>query len=168
MRLSVVAAPVALALVLASGAGLGSGRSLPSAEPADLVQEECTGCHAAILADTTSFEELTFPHAPHASVESGCLQCHGEHGPDGARAGVEVVKEDCRTCHHGPARAGALVCESCHGAIYGNSVLFQGRPFNHSVHVGAFTGLECVDCHGEDTEEVVASPPMSSCIGCHP
>lgn len=168
MRLPIPAATAVVAILFAGGGGLGLGGPVPSRAPADVLQETCTGCHGAILTDTTTFRELTFPHAPHVSLDAGCLRCHGEHGSDGATAGVKVEKGDCQTCHHGPARRGSAVCESCHGEIYGNSITFQGRPFNHSVHVGAFTGLECVDCHGEDTEDVVASPSLSTCIGCHP
>ena len=101
-------------------------------------------------------------------LEGGCLRCHGDHVATGARAGIKVTKGECQACHHESARRGSAVCESCHGAIFGSSITFQDRPFNHSVHVGAFTGLECDDCHGEATEMVVGSPPLSVCLGCHP
>jgi hypothetical protein len=161
------AATVAVLLV-AAGTGLSLGGAAGSGPAGSALQEECLGCHVGIEARAASFQDLPFPHRTHVSLGGACLRCHQEHVVSGEHAGVRVAKEDCQACHHGSARRGSALCERCHGAIFANSVTFRGRPFNHSVHVGAFTGLECVDCHGAATERVVASPSMEACVGCHP
>jgi hypothetical protein len=130
--------------------------------------QPCTDCHPGADADTVTFEGLWFAHAAHVGLEGGCAHCHVDHVTTGTAPGVEVGRVDCQACHHGPARRGMALCEQCHETIFGTSVTFQGRPFSHSVHVGAFTGLGCDDCHGEADEEVVASPSPSACVGCHP
>ncbi len=130
--------------------------------------EPCTDCHVGIEADSASFQGLTFRHARHVTLEGACVRCHVDHLATGADPGVTVAKGDCAACHHGEARRGTALCEACHEPIFAESVTFQGRPFNHSVHVGSFTGLGCADCHGASDEPVVASPPMSVCVACHP
>lgn len=159
---------MAAVLLAAAGTGLALGGTASSGSAVPVLQEGCLGCHVAIQADTASFQDLPFRHLPHMTIERGCLRCHGDHLASGERAGITLPKEDCQSCHHEAARRGSALCERCHGAIFASSVTFPGRPFNHSVHVGAFTGLECVDCHGQVTERVVASPSMEACIGCHP
>ena len=124
-------AAVSVLLALA-GTGLSFGGTIPAIGATPALQEECTGCHAAMRADTPSFQELTFPHLPHVSLEGGCLRCHGEHVSTGTKAGIKVAKGDCRSCHHESARRGSAVCERCHSAIFASSSTFQGRPFNHS------------------------------------
>jgi len=144
------------------------GATAPSRVDAYAVAEPCTDCHPGAAADTATFEGLAFAHAAHVELDGACVRCHVDHMTTGTDPGVTIGKGDCRACHHGPARRGMALCERCHEPIFGTSVTFQGRPFNHSVHVGAFTGLGCDDCHGKADEDVVASPSLSVCVGCHP
>jgi hypothetical protein len=65
---------------------------------------------------------------------AGCFRCHdGQHeSKDG-----KVVRNDCNICH--------TVLDQTKGGVQIMPVL--GKPFQHPIDLGDFSGIKCTDCH---------------------
>lgn len=159
-------------------------------------QRECGACHAEHSgADSARLVQFSFDQAGlqgpdgfdhgtvpfhlagrHDSLE--CADCHlhagSEELPEGS-ARFLALAQDCTSCHEDP-HEGAMQrgCEECHGQEHAFDDL---ASFPHDARVplhGSHSGLQCSDCHQEDSEYSVTAlsdpqwpAPWRACAACH-
>jgi len=153
----------------------------------------CTICHSDVQAGTVkAFPALrsfgvTFDHAQHTMLASGCGGCHRP-----ARRGVALTipvgtaaHNTCFSCHEPQAKVNGRDISSC-GVCHRlepfvrasqNSIAYR-RGFSHALHRGS-ASLECRDCHrimgAQQRKGVTAPIPLNhhaparsfSCSSCH-
>ena len=153
----------------------------------------CTICHSDVQAGTVKpFPALrsfgvTFDHAQHTMLASGCGGCHRP-----ARRGVALTipvgtaaHNTCFSCHEPQAKVNGRDISSC-GVCHRlepfvrasqNSIAYR-RGFSHALHRGS-ASLECRDCHrimgAQQRKGVTAPIPLNhhaparsfSCGSCH-
>jgi hypothetical protein len=111
------------------------------------------------------YSAVTFDHAMHVGVASGCVECH-HHTTGGA-----PTDSNCARCHEGGGEAIAVACRDCHSSnrfsaedlakIEGNQQLHhKGKPglkgAYHQKCLGCHTAMGaptgCQDCHTRNDE----------------
>jgi predicted CXXCH cytochrome family protein len=161
-----------LALIDAGRVLLNQGLEQAGREPLTAVTRgiqlgrPCGSCHQGIEEHSARFADLPFAHTDHFTAGLQCESCHRPHEGRPANGVVRIGKEDCAQCHHTQDSTRTDRCLTCHGELPGRSVLYQDRPFSHSVH-GEALGLTCRDCHAKEGT-LVRSPSAAACEACHP
>lgn len=114
--------------------------------------------------NSTSFELK----GAHTSID--CIQCHTEQNDINGTYKIytHIEHDQCTDCHN-DVHEGRLgqICTDCHG-IWSWSVSDVSNVFNHDLTryplEGMHAGVECRECHGNDTYKSVA---FANCIDCH-
>lgn len=124
---------------------------------------DCGYCHLEAPRGEINFQGkgTKFRHEVHTKkLGIGCTKCHASAPsafPSGGHGKATISTKDCASCHHRQSRN----CSPCHGDGPENSLEFRGTKFAHTIHIPL--GVECADCHGDDTSPIAVGDPCSTC-----
>ncbi len=130
-------------------------------DPAFETELPCAGlCHMGIEEREITVPGTRFEHSRHLGKAGDCGTCHTTE----THGGTTIGKDDCATCHHGPARPEGATCTSCHAET---DRFLRGIEPGFDEPPQMMAKVPCHECHGDPPSATVAETAKENCIRCH-
>jgi len=142
----------------------GSSYKLPVFGAAStVIPSECVSCHVSLQVEEVPVFGIAFSHERHVldnNVE--CKKCHSNARKHGD---LILTRDQCLNCHHQEQEK--KECNDCHEvavSFYNGTTSLAGSP---SPDIMFEADLDCYSCHAGDGGEKIIRTTGAQCVDCH-